>query len=478
MEPPPLDYVAPEDRKGPHFGIDAPTDLPRPSFLLGHKSPPPVPVDSFSLQTNPEYATPSNGNGLGLQPPSNGGASAAWVKEAPLEAFPSGGGDASAAWMKEAPLEVSAAPSSSSRSMPPARPPGPPGPPPPPPPFSRPSTTLPLAAGKVDAADPNKTSAAGGYARPSKAEIGTPEDVAGPHIRSRLQRTLDRITPPQPPQRSEADVDAENPRQWVRLLNGSWRGPQAETYACTLEPGRPGKAMREGGKCKSNSSRFTLSLDEGASCVWWGLKKSFYLDLQELLRHPSQARWYAATWPHKMGFSWERVNGEGQVISGGKGSGKTKAGKSSPDKDWSKIRETSDRAKGSSKSKKPGDGEPQPAVIDEINSLGWRREWQSALQTLQELPLTGQMPTLPIYNAVLAALSRSRRWQEAIALLREMEAKGIQPDVTSYMLCMEACGPRVTQQAAGSGGSAGSSGGSAGSAQASSADGGAVYRFQ
>eukprot|EP00929_Paragymnodinium_shiwhaense_P084441 TRINITY_DN45143_c0_g1_i1.p1 TRINITY_DN45143_c0_g1~~TRINITY_DN45143_c0_g1_i1.p1 ORF type:complete len:526 (+),score=118.26 TRINITY_DN45143_c0_g1_i1:132-1709(+) len=291
----------------------------------------------------------------------------------------------------------------------------------------------------------------------------------------------------------------ELPREWIDWLNGNWISDKGrQRYTVSLQRGRRGTAKREGGDAAGFLC--TLETDERSGVVWWGAKKASYLDLHEFVAQPSLVNWYSSTWPHNVVFTWEKAapskvaaaagapavsmgNASSSSTAGppvtvpvphfeGKGKGKDvppppKNGFSAAPADAAALAAA---GKGKGKSAIKGSGkEPFPRMehvsplwrvvppveeapaelasgeattIDAINTLGWRRDWQQALQLLADMQTQRRAtPTLPVYNAALAACERSRQWQKALALLRSMPEAGVQPDVTSYNLVMDACGP-------------------------------------
>lgn len=73
--------------------------------------------------------------------------------------------------------------------------------------------------------------------------------------------------------------------------------------------------------------------------------------------------------------------------------------------------------------------------VREVSRLGAEGNWRGVLSLLSMAEGDGTVVNRIMYNATIAALSKSMRWQEAIAVLDRMGAK----DVISFSSAMDAC---------------------------------------
>mmetsp|Transcript_28053 Transcript_28053/g.80899 ORF Transcript_28053/g.80899 Transcript_28053/m.80899 type:complete len:404 (+) Transcript_28053:121-1332(+) len=90
-------------------------------------------------------------------------------------------------------------------------------------------------------------------------------------------------------------------------LEGEWQGEKGETY--TIQP--QGEAtwicMRQDGY---RSKRYTVVYDQELGFLWWGLQKTYFLDLADVRDMPDRARWYSASdrvKKRRPRFAWTRV---------------------------------------------------------------------------------------------------------------------------------------------------------------------------
>ena len=74
-----------------------------------------------------------------------------------------------------------------------------------------------------------------------------------------------------------------------------------------------------------------------------------------------------------------------------------------------------------------------------ITALGRVREWQRALEFLDEMRRLGLEPTVVSYNAAISACGKGEQWRRALDLLDEMRQNQLDPDVISYSAAMSAC---------------------------------------
>lgn len=93
----------------------------------------------------------------------------------------------------------------------------------------------------------------------------------------------------------------------VKALSGTWRGRKNEYYTISEGPDpTQWSCVKQDG---SGSKRFALTLDPENFCVWWGLVKSVFVDINELLENPEVLHWTPQD-PNnrKLRFSWDRVH--------------------------------------------------------------------------------------------------------------------------------------------------------------------------
>lgn len=86
--------------------------------------------------------------------------------------------------------------------------------------------------------------------------------------------------------------------------------------------------------------------------------------------------------------------------------------------------------------RKPEEGK---RFVREMKRLGDTGNWRGALSLLRAAETDGRAVNKIMYNATIAALSRSARWKDAISILRSMKANGVERDVKGYSAAMVAC---------------------------------------
>jgi len=66
-------------------------------------------------------------------------------------------------------------------------------------------------------------------------------------------------------------------------------------------------------------------------------------------------------------------------------------------------------------------------------------QWKKALQLLSEMKTEGVQPTVITYNASISACEKGLQWEKALQLFTEMKTEGVQPDVITYNASISAC---------------------------------------
>lgn len=94
------------------------------------------------------------------------------------------------------------------------------------------------------------------------------------------------------------------------LMQTSWLGPKGETYRISALQGLKATCVREDRKGSDGSTKtFDLWFDKLYHLLWWGAKRSSFLDLADILADPTKVSWYdGRDWSKNQGprFEWSR----------------------------------------------------------------------------------------------------------------------------------------------------------------------------
>ena len=66
------------------------------------------------------------------------------------------------------------------------------------------------------------------------------------------------------------------------------------------------------------------------------------------------------------------------------------------------------------------------------------KQWERALELLEEMKRTDVQPDVVSYSAVISACEKGGQWERTLALLEEMKRIGIESNVISYNAVLEA----------------------------------------
>jgi len=128
---------------------------------------------------------------------------------------------------------------------------------------------------------------------------------------------------PQVEARAAAAIDLASITARVsKVLGGLWRSDarRDETYEICFE--KPAKEAAIAWTCVRSESnmtkKFTVVYDNKQCFLWWGLGRTYFMDVSEVERQPRTARWYSAndqTKCRRPKFSWTRSAGEASTGS-------------------------------------------------------------------------------------------------------------------------------------------------------------------
>lgn len=74
-----------------------------------------------------------------------------------------------------------------------------------------------------------------------------------------------------------------------------------------------------------------------------------------------------------------------------------------------------------------------------IDAMAAGKQWQRAIQFLDEMRADGVPPNVISYGAAIKVCVTAGQWSQALNLLRTMRRDNIQPDVISYNYVIDGC---------------------------------------